>query len=432
MNKNWGKGTICVQGGYNPKPGEPRVLPIFQSTTYKYEDPDHVAKLFNLTEEGHMYSRISNPTVSAYEEKVNSLEGGVGALAVSSGQSATTLALLNICKSGDHIVSASTIYGGTFTLLSSTLKKFGIEVSFINPDSNEEDIIKEFKNNTKVIFAETIGNPGLNILNFDKFSNIANKMDVPFIVDNTLASPYLCRPLELGANIVIHSSTKYIDGHATSVGGIIVDGGNFNWDNGKFPDLVEQDPTYHGIRYTETFGKAAYIVKCRVQLLRDLGACLSPFNAFLNNLGLETLHLRMERHCSNTLKLAKFLENHEKVNWVNYPGLCNNSNYQLANKYLSKGPGAILTFGVKGDKEAGSRFIRNLKLAALVVHLGDARTSVLQPATTTHSQLSEEEQIASGVYPDLIRVSVGIEDPEDLINDFNQALKGTVKHKSCL
>lgn len=432
MNKNWGKGTICVQGGYNPKPGEPRVLPIFQSTTYKYEDPDHVAKLFNLTEEGHMYSRISNPTVSAYEEKVNSLEGGVGALAVSSGQSATTLALLNICKNGDHIVSASTIYGGTFTLLSSTLKKFGIEVSFINPDSNEEDIIKEFKNNTKVIFAETIGNPGLNILNFDKFSNIANKMDVPFIVDNTLASPYLCRPLELGANIVIHSSTKYIDGHATSVGGIIVDGGNFNWDNGKFPDLVEQDPTYHGIRYTETFGKAAYIVKCRVQLLRDLGACLSPFNAFLNNLGLETLHLRMERHCSNTLKLAKFLENHEKVNWVNYPGLCNNSNYQLANKYLSKGPGAILTFGVKGDKEAGSRFIRNLKLAALVVHLGDARTSVLQPATTTHSQLSEEEQIASGVYPDLIRVSVGIEDPEDLINDFNQALKGTVKHKSCL
>lgn len=432
MNKNWGKGTICVQGGYNPKPGEPRVLPIFQSTTYKYEDPDHVARLFNLTEEGHMYSRISNPTVSAYEEKVNSLEGGVGALAVSSGQSATTLALLNICKNGDHIVSASTIYGGTFTLLSSTLKKFGIEVSFIDPDSNEEDIIKEFKNNTKVIFAETIGNPGLNILDFDKFSNIANKMEVPFIVDNTLASPYLCRPLELGANIVIHSSTKYIDGHATSVGGIIVDGGNFNWDNGKFPDLVEQDPTYHGIRYTETFGKAAYIVKCRVQLLRDLGACLSPFNAFLNNLGLETLHLRMERHCSNTLKLAKFLENHEKVNWVNYPGLCNNSNYQLANKYLSKGPGAILTFGVKGDKEAGSRFIRNLKLAALVVHLGDARTSVLQPATTTHSQLSEEEQIASGVYPDLIRVSVGIEDPEDLINDFNQALKGTVKHKSCL
>lgn len=422
MNKNWGKGTICVQGGYNPKPGEPRVLPIFQSTTYKYEDPDHVARLFNLTEEGHMYSRISNPTVSAYEEKVNSLEGGVGALAVSSGQSATTLALLNICKNGDHIVSASTIYGGTFTLLSSTLKKFGIEVSFIDPDSNEEDIIKEFKNNTKVIFAETIGNPGLNILDFDKFSNIANKMEVPFIVDNTLASPYLCRPLELGANIVIHSSTKYIDGHATSVGGIIVDGGNFNWDNGKFPDLVEQDPTYHGIRYTETFGKAAYIVKCRVQLLRDLGACLSPFNAFLNNLGLETLHLRMERHCSNTLKLAKFLENHEKVNWVNYPGLCNNSNYQLANKYLSKGPGAILTFGVKGDKEAGSRFIRNLKLAALVVHLGDARTSVLQPATTTHSQLSEEEQIASGVYPDLIRVSVGIEDPEDLINDFNQAL----------
>ncbi|BDR66780.1 O-acetylhomoserine aminocarboxypropyltransferase [Clostridium tetani] len=422
MNNSWGKGTICIQGGYNPKPGEPRVLPIFQSTTYKYEDPDHVAKLFDLTEEGHIYSRISNPTVSAYEEKVNCLEGGAGALAVSSGQSATTLALLNICKSGDHIISASTIYGGTFTLLSSTLKKFGIEVSFINPDSSKEDILKEFKSNTKAIFAETIGNPGLNILDFDKFSDIAQKTEVPFIVDNTLASPYLCSPLELGANIVIHSSTKYIDGHATSIGGIIIDGGNFNWDNGKFPDLVKEDPTYHGIRYTKTFGKSAYIVKCRVQLLRDLGTCLSPFNAFLNNLGLETLHLRMERHCSNTLKLANFLENHKKVNWVNYPGLYNNSNYQLANKYLSKGSGAILTFGVKGCKDAGSKFIRNLKLAALVVHLGDARTSVLQPATTTHRQLNEKEQIASGVYPDLIRVSVGIEDPEDLINDFNQAL----------
>ncbi len=422
MKKKWGKGTICVQGGYTPNPGEPRVLPIFQSTTYKYEDPDHVARLFDLAEEGHMYSRISNPTIAAYEEKVNSLDGGAGALAVSSGQSAITLALLNICKNGDHIVSSSTIYGGTFTLLSSTLKKFGIEVSFVNPNASEEEIIKEFKDNTKVLYGETIGNPGLNILDFDKFSRIAKKIGVPLIIDNTLATPCLCRPLELGANIVVYSSTKYIEGHANSIGGIIVDGGNFDWNNGKFKELVESDPTYHGISYVETFGKAAYIVKARVQLLRDMGPCLSPFNGFLTNLGLETLHLRIERHSSNALALAKFLENHENVSWVNYPGLEGNSNYELVNKYFLKGASGVLTFGIKGGAEAGNKFIRNLNLAALVVHIGDARTSVLQPATTTHRQLSEEEQIASGVYPDLIRVSVGIEDPEDIISDFEQAL----------
>lgn len=422
MKKQWGKGTICVQGGYTPNPGEPRVLPIVQSTTYKYADPDHVARLFDLAEEGHMYSRISNPTIAAYEEKVNSLDGGVGALAVSSGQSATTLALLNICKNGDHIVAASTIYGGTFTLLSSTFKKFGIEVSFVKPDASEEEIIKEFKDNTKALYGETIGNPGLNILDFDKFSRVANKIGVPLVIDNTLATPCLCRPLELGANIVVYSSTKYIEGHANSVGGIIVDGGNFDWNNGKFQELVEPDPTYHGISYVETFGKAAYVVKARVQLLRDMGPCLSPFNGFLTNLGLETLHLRIERHSSNALALAKFLEKHENVSWVNYPGLEGNSNYELVNKYFSKGASGVLTFGIKGGAEAGNKFIRNLNLAALVVHIGDARTSVLQPATTTHRQLSEEEQIASGVYPDLIRVSVGIEDPEDIISDFEQAL----------
>lgn len=422
MKKQWGKGTICVQGGYTPNPGEPRVLPIVQSTTYKYEDPDHVARLFDLAEEGHMYSRISNPTIAAYEEKVNSLDGGAGALAVSSGQSAITLALLNICKSGDHIVASSTIYGGTFTLLSSTLKKFGIEVSFVNPNASEEEITKEFKDNTKVLYGETIGNPGLNILDFDKFSRIAKKIGVPLVIDNTLATPCLCRPLELGANIVVYSSTKYIEGHANSIGGIIVDGGNFDWNNVKFKELVEPDPTYHGISYVETFGKAAYIVKARVQLLRDMGTCLSPFNGFLTNLGLETLHLRIERHSSNALALAKFLENHENVSWVNYPGLEGNSNYELVNKYFSKGASGVLTFGIKGGAEAGNKFIRNLNLAALVVHIGDARTSVLQPATTTHRQLSEEEQIASGVYPDLIRVSVGIEDPEDIIRDFEQAL----------
>lgn len=422
MKNQWSKGTICVQGGYTPNPGEPRVLPIVQSTTYKYEDPDHVARLFDLAEEGHMYSRISNPTVAAYEEKVNSLDGGVGALAVSSGQSATTLALFNICKNGDHIVAASTIYGGTFTLLSSTFKKFGIEVSFVKPDASEEEIIKEFKDNTKALFGETIGNPGLNILDFHKFSRVAKKMGVPLIVDNTLATPCLCRPLELGANIVVYSSTKYIEGHANSIGGIIVDGGNFNWNNGKFKELIEPDPTYHGISYVETFGKAAYIVKARVQLLRDMGTCLSPFNSFLTNLGLETLHLRMERHSSNALALAKFLEKHENVSWVNYPGIESNSNYEFVKKYFLKGASGVLTFGIKGGAEAGNEFVRNLKLAALVVHVGDARTCVLQPATTTHRQLSEKEQIASGVYPDLIRVSVGIEDPEDIISDFEQAL----------
>lgn len=422
MLKDWGKGTICVQGGYKPKNGEPRVLPIVQSTTYKYEDPEYVAKLFDLTEEGHMYSRISNPTVDAYEKKVASLEGAVGALAVSSGQSATTLALLNICKNGDHIVASSSIYGGTFTLLSSTFKKFGIEVTFVKPDESEEEILKQFKENTKAIFGETLGNPGLNILDFDKFSKIAQKMKVPFIVDNTLATPCICKPLDLGANIVVYSSTKYIEGHANSVGGVIVDGGNFNWDNGKFKELTESDPTYHGIKYVETFKNAAYIAKCRVQLLRDLGTCLSPFNAFLSNLGLETLSLRMEKHSSNALELAKFLKQNDKVSWVNYPGLQDNEFHEAYKKYFTKGASGMLTFGIKGGEKAGDNFIKNLKLAALVVHIGDVRTSVLQPATTTHRQLTQEQQIASGVYPDLIRVSVGIEDIKDIISDFQQAL----------
>lgn len=422
-NLNFNKGTICVQGGYTPKSGEPRVLPIYQSTTYKYNDPDEVAALFDLKAEGHMYSRISNPTIAAFEEKISKLEGGVGALAVSSGQTATALAVLNICKSGDHIVAASTIYGGTFTLLSTTLKRFGISVTFVNPDSSEEEILNCFKDNTRAIFGETIGNPGLNILDFEKFSRVAKKKEVPFIVDNSIATPCLCNPLEHGANIVVHSTTKYIDGHATSIGGIIVDGGNFNWENGKYPELTEPDPSYHGIKYVETFKNAAYIVKARVQLLRDLGVCTSAFNAFLFNLGAETLHLRMERHSYNALKLAQYLENNEKVNWVSYPLLESHKSYDLAKKYLPKGASGILTFGIKGGVEAGKQFIRNLKLAALVVHLGDARTSVIHPASTTHGQLNEEEQLASGVTPDLIRVSIGIEDIEDIIKDFNQALE---------
>lgn len=293
--KNWNTETICIQGGYTPKSGEPRILPIIQSTTYKYDDPDKVANLFDLKEEGHMYTRISNPTVAAFEEKIAQLEGGVGAVAVSSGQSATTLAVLNICSAGDHILASSNLYGGTFTLISSTLKKLGIETTFVSPEASEEEILKLAKDNTKMVLGETIGNPSVNILDFHKFSNVARKIEVPFLVDNTLMTPYLCKPFEYGANIVIHSATKYIDGHATSVGGVVIDGGNFNWRNGKFPSLVDKDPTYHGISYTEEFKNLAYITKLRVNLLRDLGTCLSPFNAFLFNLGLETLHLRMER-----------------------------------------------------------------------------------------------------------------------------------------
>ncbi|AEB75008.1 O-acetylhomoserine aminocarboxypropyltransferase [Clostridium botulinum] len=423
MINNWGKGTICIQGGYNPESGEPRVLPIYQSTTYKYNDPDEVADLFDLKAEGHMYSRISNPTVSAFEKKVAELEGGVGALAVASGQSATALAILNICKNGDHIISTSTLYGGTHTLFSTTLKKFGIDVTFVDPEANEQYILKSCRENTRAIFGETIGNPGLNVLDFDKFSKISKKINVPFIVDNTIATPYLCNPLKLGANIVVHSATKYIDGHATTVGGIIIDGGNFNWNNGKFKELTESDPSYHGIKYVETFKDSAYIVKARVQLLRDLGVCVSPFNAFLFNLGIETLHLRMERHSENALRLGKFLESHKNVNWVSYPLLQSHPTYHTAKKYLKSGASGILTFGVKGGIESGKQFIRNLKLAALVVHLGDARTSVLHPASTTHRQLTNEEQLAAGVTDDLIRVSVGIEDIEDIIKDFDEALK---------
>jgi O-acetylhomoserine (thiol)-lyase len=423
MEKQWKLETKAVQGGYDPKPGEARILPIVQSTTYKYDDADHVADLFDLTAGGFFYSRIGNPTVDGFEKKVALLEGGVGAVATSSGQAATMLALLNICQAGQHIVAASTLYGGTVTLLSSSLKKLGIEVSFVDPNASEEEIEKSFQPNTRALFAETIGNPGLNVLDFAKFSKVAKKMDVPLIVDNTFATPYLCRPFEHGANIVIHSTTKYIDGHATSVGGIVVDGGNFNWDNGKYPEITEPDPNYHGLVFHEAFKEAAYIVKLRVTLLRDMGTTMSPFNAFLSNLGLETVHLRMKKHSENALELAKYLEGHEKVAYVKYPGLEGDPSYPLTQKYLPLGASGILCFGVKGGVEAGKTFINNVKLASLVVHVGDIRTHVLHPASTTHRQLTEEQQLASGVNPDLIRVSVGIEDIEDIKADFDQALK---------
>ncbi|MBS6041803.1 MAG: O-acetylhomoserine aminocarboxypropyltransferase/cysteine synthase [Clostridium baratii] len=423
MKREFKKGTICVQGGYNPGNGEPRVLPIYQSTTYKYDDPDFVEGLFNLENEGHLYSRISNPTVSALEEKFTLLEGGVGAVATSSGQAAVLTAILNICKAGDHIVSASTLYGGTVNLFKVNLKKMGIDVTFVDPDDSEENIIKAANENTKIIYGETIGNPGLNILDFDKFSKVAKKLDVPFIVDNTVATPIHCNPLKLGANIVIHSTSKYSDGHAQALGGIIVDGGNFNWDNGKFNEFVDPDPSYHGLSYVKTFKEAAYITKLRVTLIRDLGGIQTPFNAYLTNLGLETLELRMERHSKNALEIAKWLTNHPKITWVNYPYLEGSSEYEKAQKYLNGGASGILTFGVKGGIPAAKTLMKELKLVALVVHLGDARTSLLHPATTTHNQLNEEEQRIAGVAPDLIRFSVGIERVEDIIADLDRALE---------
>ncbi|AIY85030.1 O-acetylhomoserine aminocarboxypropyltransferase/cysteine synthase family protein [Clostridium baratii str. Sullivan] len=423
MKREFEKGTICVQGGYNPGNGEPRVLPIYQSTTYKYDDPDFVEGLFNLENEGHLYSRISNPTVSALEEKFALLEGGVGAVATSSGQAAVLTAILNICKAGDHIVSASTLYGGTVNLFKVNLKKMGIDVTFVDPDDSEDNILKAANKNTKLIFGETIGNPGLNILDFDKFSKIAKKLDIPFIVDNTVATPIHCNPIKLGANIVIHSTSKYSDGHAQALGGIIVDGGNFNWDNGKFNEFVEPDPSYHGLSYVNTFKEAAYITKLRVTLIRDLGGIQTPFNAYLTNLGLETLELRMERHSKNALEIAKWLSNNPKITWVNYPYLENSSEYEKAKKYLNGGASGILTFGVKGGIPAAKTLMKELKLVALVVHLGDARTSLLHPATTTHNQLNEEEQRIAGVAPDLIRFSVGIERVEDIIVDLDRALE---------
>ncbi|MDU5260860.1 MAG: O-acetylhomoserine aminocarboxypropyltransferase/cysteine synthase family protein [Clostridium celatum] len=423
MAINLGKGTVGIHGGYSPKSGEPRVLPIYQSATYKYDDPDTLEALFALKADGHLYSRISNPTVGALEEKYAKLEGGVGAVATSSGQSAILYAVLNVCKAGDHLISVTSLYGGTVNLFSVHLKNLGVEVTFVEPDASEEEILSKAKSNTKAIYGETIGNPGLNVLDFDKFSSVAKKIEVPFIVDNTVATPYHCNPFEHGANIVIHSTTKYSEGHAQTIGGVVVDGGNFDWTNGKFNDFTEPDPSYHGIKYVESFGDSAYIVKLRVTLLRDLGACMSPFNAYLTNLGLETLHLRMERHSKNALEIAQWLATQEKVSWVNYPLLEGSKYYDLAKKYLKGGASGILTFGIKGGIENAKEFSRGLNLIALAVTLGDARSCLLHPATTSHSQLNEEELLASGVTSDLLRLSVGIEDTKDLINDINKALK---------
>ena len=421
MTNNWRKGTNCIQGGYTPNSGEPRVLPIYQSATYKYDDPDKLEALFNLEADGHLYTRISNPTLSALEEKFGKLEGGVGAVATASGQSAILLSILNICKSGDHIISVSSLYGGTVNLFNVHLKNLGIEVTFVDPDASEEEILKVARENTKAVYGETIGNPGLNVLDFEKFAKVASKLEVPFIVDNTVGTPYLINPFKFGANVVVHSTTKYSEGHAQSIGGIIVDGGNFNWSNNKFPDFINPDESYHGLRYAKDIGTSAYIFKLRVTLLRDLGPCMSPFNAYLTNLGLETLHLRMERHSSNALQLAKYLQNHPKVSWVNYPYLEGSKGYENAKKYLKAGSG-LLTFGIKGGIEESKKFCKALNLVALAVTLGDSRSCILHPATTTHSQLNDEDLVASGVTKDMLRVSVGIEDIQDIIDDFKQAL----------
>lgn len=414
--------TKCIQSGYKPENGEPRVLPIYQSTTYKYDSADHLGDLFDLKAPGHMYSRISNPTLECVEAKISDLEGGVGSVLTTSGQAANLLAILNITSAGQNFVSLSAIYGGTVNLFAVTLKKMGIEVRFATPDMTEEEVDALFDDNTRLVFGETIANPALNVLDIERYANIAHKHDVPLLVDNTFATPILCRPFEFGADIVIHSTTKYMDGHATVVGGVVVDSGKFNWKNGKFPELTEPDESYHGVVYTEQFGEAAYITKLRVQLVRDFGVAPSAMNAFLLNMGLETLHLRMERHCENALKIAKFLESNEKISWVNYPKLESNEFYNLAEKYLPKGACGVISFGIKGGREAAVKFMDSLKLAAIVVHVADARTCVLHPASTTHRQLTDEQLIGAGIGADLIRMSVGIENADDIIEDIKQAL----------
>ncbi len=424
MDKKLSPATICVQGGWQPKNGEPRILPIFQSTTFKYDTTEQMARLFDLEESGYFYTRLQNPTNDAVASKIAALEGGVGAMLTSSGQAANFYAVFNICEAGDHFVSSSAIYGGTFNLFGVTLKKLGIECTFVDPDASEEELSKAFRPNTKLLFGETIANPGMNVLDIEKFARVAHAHGVPLVVDNTFATPVNCRPLEWGADIVTHSTTKYMDGHATSVGGVLVDGGKFDWDAhaDKFPGLTTPDASYHGLTYTDRFGNAAYLTKATAQLMRDLGSIQSPFNAFLVNLGLETLHLRMQRHCENAQKVAEYLQAHPKVAWVRYCGLKGDKYYELGEKYLKNGSCGVLSFGVKGTREDAARLMDNFKFIAIVTHVADVRTCVLHPASHTHRQLSDEQLVEAGVAPDLIRLSVGIEDVDDIIADLDQAL----------
>lgn len=420
---NYAIETKCAHEGYNPGNGEPRIAPIVQSTTYKYDSADDVAALFDLAKAGHMYTRISNPTSGVLEAKIAALEGGVGALAVSSGQAATLTAIITICNAGEHIVAMNNLYGGTYTLINSTLKKFGIEATFVDFNAPDEVIQNSIQANTKLVFGETIGNPGVDVLDIERIASIAHRNGLPLFIDNTFATPYLCRPFEWGADIVTHSATKYLDGHATSVGGVIVDSGKFDWNNGKFPHLTEKDPNYHGLSYTEAFKEAAFITKARVVFVRDMGQTISPFNAWLINLGTETLALRMARHSENALTVARFLQNHPNVAWVKYPKLESSDSFALAEKYLPLGGSGIIAFGVKGGLAESKKFIDSVKLASLVVHVADIRTHVLHPATMTHRQMSKADQLKSGIEENMVRLSVGIENAADIIQDLDQALR---------
>lgn len=413
--------TKCLHAGYTPKNGETRVLPIYQSTTYKYDSTDYVGQLFDLTAPGHMYSRISNPTVDAVEQKIASMEGGVGALCTTSGQSATFIALMNVLENGDHIISSSTVYGGTVNLLSITFKKFGIEVSYVDPDASKEEISALVQPNTKAILGEIMANPAMNVLDLEKFSEVAHSHDIPFFVDNTFATPYLCTPIFYGADVVIHSTSKYMDGHALQIGGVIVDSGKFNWANGKFPGLSTPDASYHGIVYTDTFKETAFITKARVQLMRDLGCYPAAHSAFLLNIGLETLAVRMDRHCANAQIIAEFLETQEDVEFVNYPGLKSNKYHALAEKYLPKGCCGVISFSIKGGRDRAAAFIDHLKLVSLEVHVADIRTCILHPASSTHRQLSDEQLVNCAITPGLIRLSCGIEHIDDILADIKQA-----------
>ena len=418
--------TECVQGGYAPKNGEPRVLPIVQSTTFKYDTGEQMGRLFDLEESGYFYSRLANPTTDAVAAKIAALEGGSGAMLTGSGMAASFCAVFNICSCGDHLVSSSEVYGGTYNLFANTMKKMGIDCTFVSPDCTDAELEAAFRPNTKAVFGESISNPSLTVLDIERFAKAAHAHGVPLIVDNTFPTPINCRPIEWGADIVVHSTTKYMDGHAAALGGAIVEAGRFDWNAhaDKYPGLTTPDETYHGVVYTEKFGiEHAYMTKATAQLIRDFGFVQSPMNAFITNLGLESLHLRMKRHCANAQAIAEYLHDHEKVSWINYCGLPDNKYYERAKKYMPGGSCGVVSFGVKGGREGASRFMSALKVAAIVTHVADVRTCVLHPATTTHRQMNDEELIAAGVSPDLIRFSCGIEDPADLIEDVRNALE---------
>ena len=427
MEKNFKPDTICIHAGYKPGNGEPRVLPIVQSTTYTYESSQEMGDLFDLKADGFFYTRLGNPTLDAVEKKLAALEGGVGAMLTSSGQSASLLSVLNICRAGGHVVCSSAIYGGTFNLFYKTMKEMGIDFTFVSPTSTADELRAAFRENTRCVFAETLANPSLVVTDLELFANIAHEHGVPIIVDNTFPTPINCRPFEFGVDIVVHSTTKYLDGHAVRVGGAIVDSGNFDWNNGKFPEFTEPDESYHGVVYTKQFGRAAYIAKARCHLMRDLGAQAAPMNAFLLNLGMETLALRMERHCSNAMEIAKFLEQDDRIAWVNFPGLESSPFHALAQKYMPHGTCGVVSFGIKGGREAATKFMDSLELASVVTHVADLRTCVLHPASTTHRQLSDKQLEEAGVSPDLIRLSVGIENIDDILADIKQALEKAVQ-----